>query len=162
MGEFFDYLTVALFPVMLRTPLPRIRRFKARHQRLERETTRVVTERRSDGEGGNDLLAILLAARDVEGDGTGMTDDPGARRGADADHRRTRDDGQRSDWTWCMLAQHPEVEARFHEELAAVVGERPLEPDDLTALRYTQAVLLESMRLYPPAWGIERRALRDQ
>ena len=162
MGEFFDYLTVALFPVILRTPLPRIRRFKAGVGLLERETTRVVTERRSDGEGGNDLLAILLAARDVDGDGTGMTDTQvrdEALTLITAGHETTANG---LTWTWCMLAQHPEVEARFHEELAAVVGERPLEPDDLTALRYTQAVLLESMRLYPPAWGIERRALRDQ
>ena len=65
-------------------------------------------------------------------------------------------------WTWYLLAQHPEVEARFHDELAEMVGERALVAEDAAALPYTQAVLLESMRLYPPAWGIERRALRDQ
>jgi cytochrome P450 len=61
-----------------------------------------------------------------------------------------------------MLALHPEIEARFHAELDEAVGDRPLGPDDPTVLPYTQAVLLESMRLYPPAWGIERRAVRDQ
>src|SRR5213078_990461 len=74
-GEFFDYLTVALLPVLLRTPLPRVRRFRRGIENLESATERVIAERRSaaaDGDG--DLLAILLAARDVEGDGTGMTD----------------------------------------------------------------------------------------
>jgi cytochrome P450 len=161
-GEFFDYLTVALFPVLLRTPLPRIRRFKEAVALLERETTRVITERREDGEGGDDLLAILLAARDVEGDGTGMSDEQvrdEALTLITAGHETTANG---LTWTWYELAQHPAVEARFHEELAAVVGDRPLGPDDLAALPYTQAVLLESMRLYPPAWGIERRAVRDQ
>ena len=65
-------------------------------------------------------------------------------------------------WTWYLLAQHPEVEERFHAELAAVLGDRPPTAGRPTALRYTEAVLLEAMRLYPPAWGIERRAVRDQ
>jgi len=65
-------------------------------------------------------------------------------------------------WTWHMLAQNPEVEERFHAELAAVLGGRSPRVDDAPALGYTEAVLLESMRLYPPAWGIERRAVCDQ
>ena len=161
-GEFFDYLTVALFPVLLRTPLPRIRRFKQAVRLLERETTRVISKRRDDDVEGDDLLAILLAARDVEGDGTGMSDEQvrdEALTLITAGHETTANGLA---WTWYELSQHPEVEARFHEELAAVVDDRPLGPDDLTALPYTQAVVLESMRLYPPAWGIERRALRDQ
>jgi len=162
-GEFFDYLTVALLPVLLRTPLPRIRRFRAGIEQLERSTARVIAERRGeiDGEDG-DLLAILLAARDVEGDGTGM-DDIQIRDEAltliTAGHETTANG---LSWTWYMLAQHPQVEACFHHELAEVVGERALVAEDAASLPYTQAVLLESMRLYPPAWGIERRALRDQ
>jgi cytochrome P450 len=160
-GEFFDYLTVALLPVLLRTPLPRVRRFKDAIRLLERETARVITERRDDGEERDDLLAILLAARDVEGDGTGMSDEQvrdEALTLITAGHETTANG---LTWTWYELAQHPAVEARFHEELAAVVGDRPLEPDDLSALPYTQAVLLESMRLYPPAWALGRRAIED-
>jgi cytochrome P450 len=65
-------------------------------------------------------------------------------------------------WTWHMLGRYPQVEERFHAELAEVLGGRSPGVDDATALEYTEAVLLESMRLYPPAWGIERRAVRDQ
>ena len=162
-GEFFDYLTVALLPVLLRTPLPRIRRFRAGIEQLERSTARVIADRRAQTDGGDgDLLAILLAARDVEGDGTGMSDTQirdEALTLITAGHETTANG---LSWTWYTLAQHPQVEARFHDELAEMVGERALVAEDAAALPYTQAVLLESMRLYPPAWGIERRALRDQ
>jgi cytochrome P450 len=54
------------------------------------------------------------------------------------------------------------VEARFHGELHEVLGGRRPEAGDAASLVYTEALLLEAMRLYPPAWGIERRALCDQ
>jgi cytochrome P450 len=162
-GEFFDYLTIALLPVLLRTPLPRVRRFRRGIAELERATARVIAERRSAaGEANGDLLSILLAARDIDGDGTGMSDAQvrdEALTLITAGHETT---GNGLNWAWYMLAQHPEVEARFHAELAEVLGGRPPEAGDAAALVYTEAVLLEAMRLYPPAWGIERRALRDQ
>jgi cytochrome P450 len=162
-GAFFDYLTVALLPVLLRTPLPRVRRFRRGIAELERATARVIAARRSaaavpDG----DLLSILLAARDVDGDGTGMSvaqvrDE--ALTLITAGHETT---GNGLNWAWYMLSQHPEVEARFHAELHEVLGGRRPEAADAASLVYTEAVLLEAMRLYPPAWGIERRALCDQ
>ena len=65
-------------------------------------------------------------------------------------------------WTWHMLATHPDAEERLHAELQDVLAERSPTAADAASLRYTEAVLLESMRLYPPAWGIERRAIVDQ
>ncbi len=162
-GEFFDYLTIALFPVLMRSPLPRVRRFRAGIEHLQRETARVIEGRRdAPGDENGDLLSILLAARDVEGDGTGMSDEQIRDEAVTlitAGHETTANG---LTWTWYLLGQHPEVEARFHAELDEVLGGRPPTADDATALRYTEAVLLESMRLYPPAWGIERRALADQ
>jgi cytochrome P450 len=162
-GEFFDYLTIALLPVLMRTPLPRVRRFRAGIDHLERETARVIAGRRdASADGNGDLLSILLAARDVEGDGTGMSDEQIRDEAVTlitAGHETTANG---LTWTWYLLARHPEVEARFHAELAAALGGRAPGADDFASLRYTEALLLESMRLYPPAWGIERRALRDQ
>jgi cytochrome P450 len=162
-GEFFDYLTIALLPGLLRTPLPRVRRFRRGIAELERATARVIAERRSGaGEADGDLLSILLAARDVDGDGTGMSDAQvrdEALTLITAGHETT---GNGLNWAWYMLAQHPEVEARFHAELHEVLGGRAPAAGDAAALVYTEAVLLEAMRLYPPAWGIERRALCDQ
>jgi cytochrome P450 len=65
-------------------------------------------------------------------------------------------------WTWYLIALHPEVEERFQAELDDVLGGGPLTADHAARLPYTEAVFLESMRLYPPAWGIERRAVADQ
>jgi cytochrome P450 len=64
-------------------------------------------------------------------------------------------------WTWYLLSQNPEADARWREELRRVLGGRAASADDLPALRYTEMVLAESMRLFPPAWGMGRRALRD-
>ncbi len=162
-GEFFDYLTVALFPVLLRTPLPRVRRFREACAELERATARVIAARRDDGDADpGDLLSLLLAARDVEGDGTGMTDTQvrdEALTLITAGHETT---GNGLNWAWYLLAQHPEVDDRFAAELRAVLGDRPPTVEDAPRLVYTEAVMLEAMRLYPPAWGIERRALTDQ
>jgi cytochrome P450 len=63
-------------------------------------------------------------------------------------------------WTWYLLAQHPEVDARLADELRVVLGGRPPMVADLPALRYTEMVVTESMRLYPPAYGIGRQAAR--
>jgi cytochrome P450 len=63
-------------------------------------------------------------------------------------------------WIWYLLALHPEVEARLHAELDAVLGDRPLAVEDLATLPYTRQVLDEVMRLYPPIPVIVRKALR--
>jgi cytochrome P450 len=65
-------------------------------------------------------------------------------------------------WAWHLLAQNPEAEGRLHAELDEVLagGRRP-EPEDVPALRYTEMVVAETMRLYPPAWAIGRLALED-
>jgi cytochrome P450 len=162
-GEFFDYLTIALLPALLHTPLPSVRRFKRGIAELEEATGRVIAERRSaGGESNGDLLSILLAARDVEGDGTGMTDEQvrdEALTLITAGHETTANG---LNWTWYLLGLHPEVEERFHAELDDALDGAPQGAEDAARLPYTEAVLLESMRLYPPAWGIERRAIRDQ
>ena len=107
-----------------------------------------------------DLLAMLMAARDAE-TGEGMTD------------RQLRDEmmtvliaghetvASALAWTWHLLANDPGAEAALHAELAAVLGGRAPQVDDLPNLRYTQAVFEEALRLYPPAWIITRKALAD-
>jgi cytochrome P450 len=62
-------------------------------------------------------------------------------------------------WTWYLLSQHPDVERRLHAEIDGALGGRLPTADDLAALPYTRLVLAESMRLYPPAWILGRRAL---
>lgn len=64
-------------------------------------------------------------------------------------------------WTWYLLSQHPEVERKMHEELDRVLSGRTPTVEDVPKLRYLEAVLAESMRLYPPAWAMGRRARND-
>jgi cytochrome P450 len=164
-GGFFDYLVIALLPLLLRLPLPAVRRFKRGCAELDAATLRVVASRRggtgaTDGDG--DLLSILLAARDVEGDQAGLTDAEVRDEVVTlitAGHETT---ANALNWLWYLLAQHPEAERRMHEEIDTVLRGRLPTADDMERLRYVEMVLLEAMRLYPPAWGIERRALRDQ
>src|SRR5258707_2463421 len=59
-------------------------------------------------------------------------------------------------WTWYMIAQHPEVEAKLDQELRRVVGGEVANANHLSMLTYVERVLKESMRLYPPAWLIGR------
>jgi cytochrome P450 len=64
-------------------------------------------------------------------------------------------------WTWYLLSQNPQAEATFHAEVEAVLrGELPT-VNDVPRLRYTEQVLGESMRLYPPAWAMGRYAKND-
>jgi cytochrome P450 len=63
-------------------------------------------------------------------------------------------------WTWYLLAQHPEADARLADELRAALTGRPPAVADLPALRYTEKIVTEAMRLYPPAYGIARQALK--
>jgi cytochrome P450 len=59
-------------------------------------------------------------------------------------------------WTWYLLSQHPAVEAKLHAEIDTVLGGRAPTAADASRLVYTRMVLAESMRLFPPAWILER------
>ncbi len=64
-------------------------------------------------------------------------------------------------WTFYLLSQHPDVQARLVAELDEVLDGRPPSPEDMPRLRYTEAVVKESLRLYSPAWITSREAIRD-
>src|SRR5881394_2332466 len=64
-------------------------------------------------------------------------------------------------WTWYLLSQHPEIEAKLHAELEAVLGGRAPTVADVAQLSYTRMVFAEAIRLYPPAWSFDRQAVRD-
>ena len=64
-------------------------------------------------------------------------------------------------WTWYLLSQNPDCEKRFHEEIDRELQGGTLAFEDVPRLRYVEMVLAESLRLYPPAWAMGRRALQD-
>ncbi len=104
--------------------------------------------------GAKDLLTLLLEARDE--DGNAMTDQQLRDEVITlllAGHETT---ALNLSWTWYLLAQYPEAEKRLHQELDAVLGRRPPRASDLPRLVYTERVIREALRLYPPAWRIFR------
>jgi cytochrome P450 len=122
---------------------------------------RLINERTRDPEKyPKDLLARLIAARD-EQSGGGMS----AQEVRDhvitiflAGHETT---AMAMTWTWFLLSQHPQQEAKLHAELDSVLGGRVPTHEDLSKLTYTRMVIEESMRIYPPVHTIARQAIGD-
>jgi cytochrome P450 len=135
--------------------------FTPRLRRAIRELNNVINgiirARRASNQPRGDLLDTLLRARDAEGNP--MSD---AQLRDEmmtlfvAGHETT---ALALSWACYLLAQNPEIEAKLVEELRTVLADRAPAPEDLPRLRYTEMVLKEVMRLYPPAWGIGRRAV---
>jgi len=140
---------------------PRGRRFRGAVATLDRIVKRIVASRRRQGGEHEDLLQMLLEARD-EQTGEGMTD------------RQLRDElvtlflaGHETTaialtWTFHLLAQTPRAEATLQAEVdAALAGKPAPDFDDLEKIPYARMVAEESMRLYPPAYVFSRRAAGD-
>ena len=107
----------------------------------------------------DDLLSMLLRAQDE--DGSRMTDVQLRDEAMTlflAGHETT---ALTLSWTWYLLAQHPEAEEKLAAEWAAVLGGRLPTPDDLPRLTYTEHVIQEAMRVYPPVYLIGREPLAD-
>jgi len=165
--ELFTTLTLPFADLLEKLPLPGKRRFQKARDRLDATIYRMIDERRASGEDRGDLLSMLLLAQDeedeeaAEGHGRGMTDAQLRDEAMTiflAGHETT---ANALTWTWYLLSQHPEVEAKLHAELGAVLAGRPPTADDVARLRYTEMIFAESMRLYPPAWIMGRRVLND-
>lgn len=157
--ELFNMILVPFSELLEKLPLPGPRRFKKARERLDATIYRIIQARRASGEDRGDLLSMLLHAQDVEGDGGSMTDEQLRDECMTlflAGHETT---ANALTWTWYLLSQHPEVEARLHAEIDGVLVGRLPTVDDLPNLRYTEMVLAESMRLYPPAWVMGRRVM---
>jgi cytochrome P450 len=159
--EWWRTLMLPFSELFDRLPLPGRRRFEQARARMDQTIFRIIEERRACGEDRGDLLSMLLMAQDVEGDGSGMTDEQLRDEAVTlviAGHETTANGLM---WTWYLLAEHPEVEAKLHAELDEVLGGRPPTFEDIPRLQYTERVFTESMRRYPPAWAIGRRAVAD-
>lgn len=159
--EMFNLLMLPFAPLLQKLPLPANRRFERGRARLDATIYRMIRERRASGEDRGDFLSMLLLAQDTEGDGAGMSDLQVRDEALTlflAGHETT---ANALTWTWYLLSQNPGAEASLHAELDAVLCGHLPGVEDLPRLPYTEMVLAESMRLYPPAWIIGRRALRD-
>ena len=150
-----------LASILARLPLPSNRRFDKARQMLDDVIYGIIRERRASKVDRGDFLSMLLMAQDEEGGTGGMTDQQVRDEALTiflAGHETT---ATGLTWTWYLLSQNPEAEAKLHAEIDAVLEGRLPTFEDLPKLRYAEMVFAESMRLYPPVWIIGRRALTD-
>jgi cytochrome P450 len=157
---FREVISVFTLPNWL--PLPSKRRKRGALQMLDNLICEIIRDRRATGEDKGDLLSMLLLAVDEEGDSRGMTDQQ-ARDEAKSLFLAGHDTVAAAlTWTWYAIARHPDVEARLIQEVETVLGEAPPTVDDVSRLLYTGMVVKESLRLYPPVWGLTtRQAVSD-
>ncbi len=147
-----------------RFPTPNRLRFRRANEEMDRLVYGLIRERRRDFEMGaedkGDLMSMLMQTQDADTLET-MTDQQLRDELLSilmAGHETT---ANALSWTWVLLAQHPEVEAKLHAELDEVLSGREPTMQDLSRLTYTEQVIKESMRVYPPVWGVGREALED-
>ena len=159
--DLFNTITIPFFELLQKLPLPQLRRFDSAKARLDAIIYRLIEERRRSGKDRGDLLSMLLLAQDTEGDGGEMTDEQLRDEVMTiflAGHETT---ANALTWTWYLLSQNPKAEAKLHEEIERVLAGRLPTFEDVTQLKYTEMVLAESMRLYPPAWAIGRLTIEE-
>ncbi len=157
--DLFNLMLLPFAPAILRLPLPPTRRFRTARDRLDAVISRLIADRRAAGTDRGDLLSMLLLAQDAEDGSGGMSDEQLRDEALTillAGHETT---ANLLTWSFYLLAQHPDFEAALHAELEDALEGRLPTATDLQKLPYTRLVLTETMRLYPPAWVIGRRAL---
>jgi cytochrome P450 len=158
----FDLLS-ARFSDLVRLPMwvptPRNLRTRRAIAKLYRVVDGFIAQGRARKVPGDDLLSRLVTAQDD--DGSRMTDTQLREEAMTlylAGHETT---ALTLAWSWYLLATHPGVEAKLVEEWARVLAGRSPAPEDLPNLPYTDAVLTEAMRVYPPVYLIGREATRE-
>lgn len=146
-------------PIARYLPTPTMTLVRRAVRQMDESVYGIIASRRTSKCDSGDLLSMLINARDQ--DGTGMSD------------KQLRDEvltfllaGHETtalalSWTWHLLSENPQVEHQVHTELRRVLGERSPEFRDLPALSFSERVIKESMRLYPPAWSLARTAVSD-
>ncbi|NNE98177.1 MAG: cytochrome P450 [Pyrinomonadaceae bacterium] len=158
--EMFDYLVMPFSEILEKLPFPQSIRFHRSKKTLDRVIYEIIDERRKSGKDEGDLLSMLLLAQD-EDDGKGMSDKQIRDEALTlflAGHETT---ANAMTFTWYLLSQNPDKEAKLKEELDRVVDGKTPSMEDVRDLKYTEAVFAEAMRLFPPAWAIGRLAIEE-
>jgi enediyne biosynthesis protein E7 len=160
-GKDLDRLSEQLggnpFEVVTKEPA-RDLQFAYRFRSLTKLVAQLIARRRAEPEEHFDYVAMLMSARDKE---TGAP--MGERELIDeimtlivAGHETT---ASGLNWTWYLLSQHPEAEARLHAELDAAPEWAAPTLAQMETLPYAQQVVNEALRLYPPGWLLSRRTM---
>jgi cytochrome P450 len=156
--QYDDRFGLYLIPEWL--PTPSNLRYRRAIKRLDEIVLRIIRRKRANGNGPSpDVLSIMLRAR--EGNAPGMAE------------RQVRDEmmtlfftGHETTalalaWTFYLLGQNPEAERKLQAEVDTVLEGRMPGFEDLARMPFLEMVFKESLRLYPPAYGVVREALSD-
>lgn len=136
------------------------RGFVKARKTIDRIALRMIGERRSYGGDQPDLLGMLMSAQDEE-TGEKMSDlqlKDELLTLVLAGHETT---ANALSFIFHLLSQNPEVEKKLYAETVTILGDRTIELADIQKMPYTKAVVEEGMRLFPPAWVIERDSLGE-
>ena len=185
--ETFWFTLLPFQNVIERLPLPVLRRGRASRARLDALIYALIDERRASGRDHGDLLSTLMSVRDADetahSDKRGQTPFPETAHndkrgqtpfsGVALSAREIRDEAltlllaghettaNALTWTWYLLSQSPDVEAGLHAEIDGALVGRPPTAADIGRLPMVERIVTESMRLFPPAWIIGRRAIAE-
>jgi cytochrome P450 len=161
-GDFLESTSWAIALSALRAPMWMPFPGKARAEKgqdyLRRTTAERAAERRASGERRDDLLSLMLDAKDPE-TGEGLSDIDivdNMLTFIGAGHETT---ALALTWTFFLLSSHRDIEGRVLAEIQAVTGGAPLQPSQVADLTYTKQVIQESMRVYPPVAMVVRQAV---
>jgi cytochrome P450 len=165
--------------------LPAPKRAREARKKLDSLVYGLISDRRQQEESGNemrydDLLSRLMQAQEsntanhVSNNGISSTStSPTSTSDGKMSDKQVRDEvmtifiaghettSNALTWTFYLLSQYPNVERKLHDEIELVLGNRIPTADDIPKLQYTEMVLRESMRIYPPVWTMGRRVEND-
>jgi len=157
----FEYVSLKMNGRLMFSPLwlptRRNREFRQAKALLDRVVLELIAQRRNQP-AKLDVLGRLLAAQDEES-GIGMSDEQlkdEAITLLTAGHETA---GAALSWALYLLSEHPQVQEQLHEEVRGVLGGRMPTIVDLDRIPLATAVFEETMRLFPPAWGMPRETL---
>ena len=146
-------------PFFRQLPLPGMFEFRRAVEKLNNNVYKIIRLRRRNVQETGDLLSMLMEARDE--DGSQMND------------KQLRDEimtfllaGHETtalalSWAWYLLSQNFQTQQELQEEVDRVLEGRVPNVSDLSSLTCAESVIKESLRLYPPAWGVARQVIKD-
>lgn len=159
--DVYNFMMVLPAPqLFLHFPLPQVRKFRKARRRVDRTVNRMIDEhlhgaKRNSG----DLLSMMIESI------PNVDSEAGKQQLRDqvvtiflAGYETT---ANALAWTFRLLGEHAEMEERLSEEIGRVLKGHAATVDDVPQLKYSEMILAESMRLYPPAWAQVRQALND-
>lgn len=146
-------------PKALKLPFPSINKIKKAKENLDKEIYKVIDKRQKENLRRDDILGIMLDARDDEGK-------PMPREQLYDEiftiyMAGTDTSAKVMTWAFYLLEQNKTEAVKFEKEISELLGKRDIEFDDFEKLSYTRLVLNEAMRMYPPVWLLPRTAEKD-